>query len=116
LGRGSLSCTTLAVSSTIGLLEGREVLTSQQVQNHSVVDGKSGAETLAHWLSGDWVLSERKSVEDSEERELKLGILKGRNFLNLNWTPFVGLWVLVWSRCRLVGVRVAVNVDIDTLT
>jgi hypothetical protein len=61
------------------------------------------------------VLSERKSVEDSEERELELGILKGRNFLNLKWTPFCGLRVLVWSRCGWTGVRVVVDVDIDTL-
>jgi hypothetical protein len=55
-------------------------------------------------------------MEDSEDRESERGILKGRNFLNLKWTPFGGLWVLVWSRCGWSGVRVAVNVNIDTLT
>jgi len=81
-----------------------------------VVDGNSGASIWAHWLSGDWLLSERRSIEDKEESESELGILKGRNFLNLNWTPFVGVWVLVWSRCGWSSVRVAANVDIDTLT
>jgi hypothetical protein len=54
-------------------------------------------------------------MEDKVESESERGILKGRDFLNPSWTPFVGLCVLVWSRCWWSGVRVAVNVDIDTL-
>jgi hypothetical protein len=55
-------------------------------------------------------------MEDKDESESERSILKGRNFLNLNWTPFVGLLGLVWNRCKWSGVRAAVNVDIDTLT
>jgi hypothetical protein len=46
-------------------------------------------------------------MEDKVESESERGILKGRNF---------GLGVLVWSLCWWSGVRVAVNIEIDTLT